>query len=127
MRHLTGSKRKARRAEAERRKTERFKRELARVYELSRCIKDEQELELILGQLSDDPVLDATTGQTTSVRNETRKLITPFLLFQVGERRPDASAPSAEVVQDVADLAYAAVTQPAPPTILLTDAPEIRH
>lgn len=108
--HFTGSKRKSRIADRERRLTAAFKKRLARIYELSRCIKDEQELEFILSQIPDE-----------DVRAETRKLIEPFLMFQVGQRADAGAEPTSEAVDGVIQLATENLTKPPARTIVLTD------
>lgn len=92
--HLTGSKKKARIKEREQRKSRAFLKRLARIYELSRCIKNEAELEHILNQVPDE-----------DTRRETRKLIEPFLLFQLGGQADADKQADPELVQQVAEIA----------------------
>jgi hypothetical protein len=113
--HLLGSKKKARAAARERRLSNAFKKRLARIYELARLIRDENELTILLDQIPDE-----------EVRAETRKLITPFLLFQVGDH-VQGPAPDALALDDVADLAAESAHLPPAKTLILTDAPERVH
>lgn len=69
---LTGSKRKRRRAEAAERLRQKVDRDLNRVYQLSKLIASEQELDTYLAAIADD-----------EVRAATKKLIEPFLLFRI--------------------------------------------
>lgn len=109
--HLSGSKKRERRAEAERRKSEAFKRRLGSIYELSRQIRNDEELQAVL-DTTPDP----------EVREEIRKLITPFLLFQPGQTAAVASSPEKATIQVVATMAEAARGAEAPRPILITDA-----
>lgn len=75
---LTGSKRKRRRAEAAERLRQKVDRDLNRIYQLSKLITSEQELDTYLAAIADD-----------DMRAATKTLIEPFLLFRI--QRTDQS------------------------------------
>lgn len=68
---FAGSKKRAKALQREARIQAAFKKRIDRIYELSRLIKSEDELNLFLESILDD-----------EVRAETKKLIEPFCLFK---------------------------------------------
>lgn len=85
---FAGSKRQARIAARDQRRVDAVKTRLQKIYALSKLVKDEDELNVLLASIPDE-----------AVREETKKLIEPFLLFTL--RKVELATPS-EVIDLVA-------------------------